>query len=182
MNWEAVGAVAELVGAIAVVISLVYLSVQIRHNSQQVEAQVKALNAASQTAIEDTFTRFRESIIRDKHVASVWRRALISFEDLEPDERAQAEAMFQEYCWAWQHTINRITKGTYDREGIEPYLKNLVHVMSNPGARQWWSSGKREYADQFVEMLDARLAWAGWIGRKAALTSSDELKASGSAE
>jgi hypothetical protein len=172
MNWEAIGAVAQMVAAVAVVMSLVYLSIQIRHNSQQVEAQVKALNAASLNAIENTFTRFRESMIRDKQVASLWRRALASFEDLEPDEKAQADAMFQEYCWAWQNTIIRITKGTYEREGIEPYLKNLVHVMRTPGARQWWSTGKREFAEQFVDMVDTRVAWAGWIGRTSALTPS----------
>ena len=34
MNWEAIGAVAELVGAIAVVASLLYLAIQVRHSTE----------------------------------------------------------------------------------------------------------------------------------------------------
>lgn len=35
MNWEAVGAVAELVGAIAVVVSLLYVASQVRESTRQ---------------------------------------------------------------------------------------------------------------------------------------------------
>jgi hypothetical protein len=36
MNWEAIGAIAELVGAGAVVLTLIYLSIQLRQNTVQV--------------------------------------------------------------------------------------------------------------------------------------------------
>ena len=35
MNWEAIGAVGEILGAIAVVVTLIYLSIQIRQSSTQ---------------------------------------------------------------------------------------------------------------------------------------------------
>lgn len=37
MNWEAIGAVGEILGALAVVVTLVYLSVQIRQNSRMIQ-------------------------------------------------------------------------------------------------------------------------------------------------
>lgn len=43
MNWDAIGAIGEVVGALAVVISLVYLALQIRQNSRQVEEQIRGL-------------------------------------------------------------------------------------------------------------------------------------------
>ena len=36
MNWDAVGAMSELVGAIAVVVTLIYLAVQIRLNTRAI--------------------------------------------------------------------------------------------------------------------------------------------------
>jgi len=39
MNWDAVGAVAELIGALGVIASLIYLAIQIRQNSQSVKAE-----------------------------------------------------------------------------------------------------------------------------------------------
>ena len=35
MNWDAIGAVGEVVGAAAVVVTLAYLAVQIRRNTRQ---------------------------------------------------------------------------------------------------------------------------------------------------
>jgi hypothetical protein len=33
MNWEAIGAIGEVLGALAVIVTLVYLAVQIRQNT-----------------------------------------------------------------------------------------------------------------------------------------------------
>ncbi len=41
MNWDAIGATAELIGALAVLASLVYLAIQIRHNSSSVDASTE---------------------------------------------------------------------------------------------------------------------------------------------
>ena len=38
MNWDAIGAIAELLGAIGVIASLVYLATQIRQNTATVRA------------------------------------------------------------------------------------------------------------------------------------------------
>ena len=38
IDWNAVGAIAEVVGAVAVMATLVYLARQIRHGSRSVEA------------------------------------------------------------------------------------------------------------------------------------------------
>ena len=37
MNWDAIGAISEILAAIAVVVTLIYLAKQIRQNSQTVE-------------------------------------------------------------------------------------------------------------------------------------------------
>ena len=47
MNWDAVGAIAELVGAIAVLITLLYLARQIAQNRKSVES------ASSETVLSN---------------------------------------------------------------------------------------------------------------------------------
>lgn len=39
MNWEAIGAIGEVLGAIFVFATLVYLSLQVRSNSRQLKSQ-----------------------------------------------------------------------------------------------------------------------------------------------
>ena len=39
MNWEALGAIAELLGALAVFLTLAYLTIQVRQNSKALDLQ-----------------------------------------------------------------------------------------------------------------------------------------------
>ena len=69
MDWDAVGAVAELLGALGVVASLIYLARQIRHNSKVVQgstnqavadsAQARLLSAASSESLAETMSKVR---------------------------------------------------------------------------------------------------------------------------
>ena len=42
MNWDAIGAIAELLGAVGVIASLVYLAGQIRHSREQMGENTRA--------------------------------------------------------------------------------------------------------------------------------------------
>ncbi len=47
MNWDAIGAVGELVSGLAVIVSLVYLSVQLRQTKISLKANIKQAAAAA---------------------------------------------------------------------------------------------------------------------------------------
>ena len=55
MNWEAIGAVGELVGAAGIIVTLLYLSFQVRQNS-------KLSMAATRTALADGAQRLGMNI------------------------------------------------------------------------------------------------------------------------
>jgi hypothetical protein len=50
MNWEAIGAVAELVGSFAVVITIAYLVIQVRQNTKS--AKSTSTNQSRAAAVE----------------------------------------------------------------------------------------------------------------------------------
>ncbi len=58
MNWDALGAVAELLGAIAVFLTLAYLTVQVRQNSKALELQNEFSAAQIMQARTDTVMSF----------------------------------------------------------------------------------------------------------------------------
>jgi hypothetical protein len=47
MNWEAIGALGEILGALAVFGTLVYLAIQIKQNSSMIKANIKEQRAAA---------------------------------------------------------------------------------------------------------------------------------------
>jgi len=65
MNWEAIGALAELLGATGVIVSLVYLATQIRTNNALVKAQ-KA------QALVELSSPFNMELARSRNFAELW--------------------------------------------------------------------------------------------------------------
>jgi hypothetical protein len=59
MNWDAIGAIAELLGAVGVIASLVYLATQIRQSREQMGENTRALRAGTyqqfQRELRDSF-------------------------------------------------------------------------------------------------------------------------------
>jgi hypothetical protein len=64
MNWEAIGAVGEIVGAVAVILTLIYLAAQIRQNTNSVRA------AAVDAAITHV-SNVRETIFVNADIAEI---------------------------------------------------------------------------------------------------------------
>ena len=62
MNWDAIGAIAELISALAVIITLVYLAIQIRQGRD-------AINLQTLLAIESDKVARRSALTRDVAVA-----------------------------------------------------------------------------------------------------------------
>jgi hypothetical protein len=85
VNWEAIGAVAELLGATGVIISLVYLANQLRSNSRVVRA-----NSAWDAEIH--FASANNDNAADPRLASLIQRVMTpgsTIEDLDESDRAQ---------------------------------------------------------------------------------------------
>ena len=65
MNWDALGAIAELLGAIAVFLTLAYLTVQVRQNSKALEQQNKFSAAQIMQARTDTVMEFTSVVLME---------------------------------------------------------------------------------------------------------------------
>ena len=78
MNWDAIGAVAELIGAIAVIISIIYLAAQVRQTRLQLQSQ------AEDNITSRAFAAY--SPVYEGNNASIFRKGLESPEELNADE------------------------------------------------------------------------------------------------
>ena len=62
MNWDAIGAIGELLGASAVFASLIYLAIQIRGSTNQASAQMFQSAASEQSRVADSITGDPENL------------------------------------------------------------------------------------------------------------------------
>ena len=82
MNWDAVGAMGELLGSVTVLITLIYLAIQTRSINRQSQAEARY-------AFVDAMGEINMVIVQSEANASVWRRGLKSADELTEDKRMQ---------------------------------------------------------------------------------------------
>jgi hypothetical protein len=88
MNWDAIGAIGELVGAITVLITLVYLAIQVKQNSVLAKVQI---NQSGQ----ETFSRYRRLCIENSAVvAKTYSGAVLTDVERVVAQNIVSEALF----------------------------------------------------------------------------------------
>ena len=65
MNWDAIGAIAELLGAVGVIVTLAYLAQQISQNTRTVRSSAAA-------ALAQTNNSVGLALVQDADVNRIW--------------------------------------------------------------------------------------------------------------
>lgn len=89
MNWEAVGAIGEVVGAVAVISTLIYLAVQVRQNNRN-------LAEATSASISQSFASINSRISSDEKFAELFIRGRNDIDSLNPVELERFRAFVQD--------------------------------------------------------------------------------------
>src|SRR5678815_5140030 len=76
LNWEAIGAIGQIVGAIAVVISLIYVA-------REVRSRAHATQLASRHSMADIFIRWSQQLADNQNLRELYYRGLHDFESVE---------------------------------------------------------------------------------------------------
>ncbi len=148
MNWDAIGAIGEILGALAVFGSLVYLANQIR--AQNREARVASVHEITE-AYRSTI-----SVIHEPEMADLFVEAIDNFEDLTPSKRIRfvvfmlsAFRIFEDGYFQWR-------QGRLENEAWESMLSPLVDFLTSDGALKVWELRKHQFRPDFVKYIDGR--------------------------
>jgi len=141
LNWDAIGAGAELLGAMGVIGTLLYLARQIKHNSQQVRG-------ASTIAVHEFQRDLAEHVLSNSDILPLVTRGNLDWDSLSHEEQGKAamwnlmETAFHEMCFQlWK-------QGALEESVYKSRIEYFITLFSTPGRRQWWD----EQASSF--MLD----------------------------
>jgi len=98
LNWEAIGAVGEILGAIAVFVSLLYLALQLRHSNKLQETSAQMARAEAIESSVKTWSTWRK-MLTDAELSTIWRKAHDG-ESLDPDEETRLHFIVAELTYA----------------------------------------------------------------------------------
>lgn len=126
MNWDAVGALAELIGAVAVIATLIYLSIQIRQNTRANEIESSQGNL-------DQGVSWMNNLIQDPSLAELYLAGLQDKLDTE-EQRLRFHLLMQGLFTQW---------GVMYKSGTNLVDEDVLAVLSSPGGRRYWDRAKK---------------------------------------
>ena len=146
MNWDAIGAIGEVVGGIAVIATLFYLAVQIRQNTQMSRAAMtKDLMLASRAAIMDNASNDR--------LADIWAEIRDDFDDA---DAARRYSFYQSYFRLYELQFNLSKQGLMD-ETISTSYELVVRMLTQTKHfDQYWSVARSQFHDDFAAYVDSQ--------------------------
>ena len=116
MNWDAIGAIAELAGAVAVVVTLIYFSVQIRQSSSSMHSQ-------RSWAVTQALDSLNMQSINSAEVNGIFLRGCEATDNLDAPDFAR----FRLYVLSWLNLANYIYHNpTPEHAFFIPYVAGLV--------------------------------------------------------
>ncbi len=143
MNWDVVGAVAELIGAVAVVISLLYLAIQIRAQTRESRLE----------ATRDLARDYRE-LLRwvgtDDKTFSVYIAAIRDYGNLAYEDRVKAHLIFSQFLRVVELQYLHWKQGTLDSSFFNVFNRRIQETGALPGLRRYWENNKQDYDPDFV--------------------------------
>lgn len=85
MNWDAIGAIGEIIGAVAVVITLFFLVIQLRQSTRAMEESNRLERVAAMDRHAESVSYWRGAIAGNRELAEIWLKAIKSLplDDLE---------------------------------------------------------------------------------------------------
>ncbi len=145
MNWEAIGAIGEIIGAGAVFITLGYIAVQVRQNT-------RAMKSNAYSSIFDIHLATEQN---GKYIALLFKSQ--RKEQLTPEERALMVERFltlmkgQERVW-YQQQIGVLTEDQFEQQ-----LDLLRWTLSMPQARRMWVHLAHIFDPKFRAVVESRV-------------------------
>ena len=151
MNWEAVGAISQIVGTVLVGITLIYLAIQLRQNTS-------ALKSSTFLAISALMGSTMEIWATHPDLTPLLIKAQAGLDKLSPDERARFGFVMMMAYRRVETVVVQRHLGSIDPELTEGFERSALSVLHSKGVRQWWDASKDAFSNVFAAWVDEKIA------------------------
>ena len=146
MNWDAIGAVGEIVGAAAVVASLMYLAAQMRQNAREVRSA--ASDAASKGLVD-----WLNPLVQNPASFDVFWRGVIG-DELDDTETPRFIMLVFTFLKTVEAMHLKHQEGVIDEELWRGWSAILKSFTRHPGIQAYWKRRKPAFTSSFVKWMD----------------------------
>jgi hypothetical protein len=150
MNWDAIGAVGEVIGGVLVLATLFYLARQIKQNTRETRS-------SSYHQVTDSFNAINLSIAQSPELGDLYVKGNAYFESLTEAEQARYAFLILSPLRVMDVIYHHSRTGTADSSLWESEIPTLMGIFSAPGTRDWWKRRQFHLSPEFVEFVDRQM-------------------------
>ena len=147
MNWDAIGAIGEIVGALAVFITLVYLALQIRQNT-------RAVHSSALDSTVNTISIARQSIYENDEVARVYLKGLATPEELDDLERLKFRLLVHNLMLSQSNIFAQTKFSDLPISEWQAQMTIIKRVVGSAGGSWFWNEFAQEFDAEFRAEID----------------------------
>ena len=148
MNWDAIGAIGELLAAVATISTLTFLGMQIRQSN-------KAARTTAEIELPQKFAEWAARVSADPERTRIWDKGAEDPEGLSPDEVrlfrwivAEMYLVFEASYFAFKGGFLSEPSWSMKRDMIVAFLEN------NPIIRDQWDRRMTPFSEEFRREID----------------------------
>ena len=148
MNWEAIGAVGEILGALGVIVTLAYLALQIKYTRN-------AWNRQNERDLLHGVTTSSQLIVEYPEIADLLLRGQEDFASLSETDKLRLHQWL--YIWLTKVDLairDKQAGGFGDLEQLEISLEAVATALRPVGIRPWWDSAKWLFSAETQAAID----------------------------
>jgi hypothetical protein len=147
MNWDAIGAIGEIIGALAVFITLAYLALQIRQNT-------RAVHSSALDSTVNTISIARQSIYENDEVAKVYLKGLSLPSSLNDVERVKFRLLVHNLMHAQSNIFAQTQFSDLPISEWNAQKTIIKRVLSSPGGQWFWEEFGCEFDEEFRKEVE----------------------------
>jgi hypothetical protein len=153
VNWDAIGAIAELIGALGVILSLLYLALQVRQSGSQVVQNTAAVRASTYQSIVDTVANHGAQFLQNERLADITFRGGKDYQSLTDAERRLFDVNIANFLQAFSAAQYHYESGLLPKDEWYGFRNLLAFQFQSPGNRAAWKTVHPIFPPRFQELV-----------------------------
>lgn len=151
MNWDAIGAISELLGAIGVIASLVYVGTQVK-------ASAKASRIESKLRLTDKLINFGDLLIENSNLSEIMIVGRKNLESLSKEEYVQFSHLCQKAGWHFSAAYFMHKNNAISDEDFHEFRVTANYWTRSRGFQQWWEKGGNlAFTGEFKDFVEQEM-------------------------
>jgi hypothetical protein len=150
LNWDAIGAMGEIMGSLIVAITLLLLIAQLRQNT-------KSIRMASRSQVTETINAHLALSIQNDELSQLVHRGLKGYDSLEPNAKGRFSAYAQHNMRIWELSFFQWKEGEFDEVSWRAVRAHMLDLLATSDFLIVFRLRRSWYDERFVDYVENEL-------------------------